>query len=121
MLRCALKDVRELAIIARSSFPAQAEQSARESVIVAMMKRRKSSDAVFGLLALLSVGFVAAIVLKPSSVRIAARPAEGAVGNGSRAGPLANQISIRGDTVAADLFRPSGFKTLADLAIVFTG
>jgi hypothetical protein len=66
-----------------------------------MQNRDKLSDAALGLFALLSLGFVSVILLAPTSVKIPVPAADGAAGIGSRAGPLADQISVRGESVAS--------------------
>ena len=56
--------------------------------------------AVLGFLAVLSICFVAVVMLSPTGLKLAGPFAvERGYGLGSRAGPLADQMSIRGDTV----------------------
>jgi hypothetical protein len=59
-----------------------------------------SSDLLNGLLAMLAIGFVAAVSLSGDKFKTSTPPVEGAAGIGSRAGPLADQLSLRGGTVA---------------------
>lgn len=57
-------------------------------------------DVVFAGFGALSLALIAAIVLSPIGQGFrSSQPVEGVASLGSRAGPLADQISIRGDTV----------------------
>lgn len=66
-----------------------------------MQNHHKLYDAALGLFALLSLGFVSVILLAPTRVGVPVPAADGAVGIGSRAGPLADQMSVRGESVAS--------------------
>ena len=65
------------------------------------MTKLNTEELILTLFAVLSFGLISVLTFPNAKIREAAYSAEGPVGIGSRAGPMADQLSAAGGTVSA--------------------